>query len=66
MIRQFALLIAHQKHNHVNAYQVFGVIAEEFLFIRGVYANINAKYFFGILDICFDLFFDTFFFVKNL
>ena len=31
----------------------------EFIFHRGVYANINTKYFFDTLDICFDLIFDT-------
>ena len=57
-IRQFALLIAYpQKHNQVNAYQGFGAVAGDFLFIRGVYANINTKYFIGTSDICFDLLF---------
>ena len=44
------------------AYQVFGAVVGECLFIHGVYANINTKYFFGTLDICFDLIFDTLFF----
>ena len=61
--RHFALLFAYpQKHNHINAYQVFGAVAEECLFIRGVYANINTKYFFGTSNICFDLIFDALFF----
>ena len=58
-----------RKHNHVNAYQVFGAAVREFLFIHGVYANINTTYFFGTSDICFNLIFDALFFlcfVKNL
>ena len=41
----------------------------KFLFHRGVYDNINTKYFFITSDICFDFIFDTLFFlcfVKNL
>ena len=37
----------------------------QFLFHRGVYANINTKYFFGTSGICFDLIFYIFF-LKNL
>ena len=50
------LLHIHKKHNHINAYHVFGVVARK----KSVfYANINTKYFFGTPDICFDLIFDT-------
>ena len=43
-------------------------LPRNFLFIHGVYANINTKYLFGTLDICFDLILDTFkfSFVTNL
>ena len=43
-------------------------LSGNFLFIRGVYANINTKYLFGTLDIFFDLILDTFkfSFVTNL
>ena len=52
--RHFALLFAYtQKYNHVNVYQVFGVVAGDSLFIRSVYANIDTKYYFDTSDICF-------------
>ena len=35
----------------------------KYLLHHGVYASINTKYFFGTLDICFDLIFDTFYLV---
>ena len=64
MIRQISFLITYpQKHNNVSSYQVFDAVARESLFIRGVYANINTKYFFGTSDICFYLIFYTLFFL---
>ena len=38
----------------------------KFLCHRGVYANINTKYFFGTLDIYVDFIFDTFFFCEKI
>ena len=52
--RHFDLLIScTQKHKQENAYQVFGTVAGEFLFIRSVYANIDTEYFCGTSNIFF-------------
>ena len=54
-----------QSHKRLSSF--WRLCQGKFLFHRGVYGNINTKYFFGTSNICFDLIFYTFEFscVKN-